>query len=112
MNNFNYIFELEDEDNNKTYEVELNIKYDIDNDGLGWYDYGSARCFDAGQNFASIEDYSISSVFEVIGGKLQKENKKDDKYLENLIDNHYTCFIDTITEKIEQQDFRDMYEED
>lgn len=109
MSDFNYIFELEDED--KTYEVELNIEYIIDNDGIGWYEYWGSKFYDRGQNSPVVEDYSIVSVFEVIGGKSQTDNLKDNKSLEKLIDFHYTHSIDKITESIELNDPNEDYED-
>lgn len=42
--------------------VEFEVEWD--NDGIGSYEYWGAKCYDAGTDYAVVEDYSVSDLTE------------------------------------------------
>lgn len=40
--------------------VDVEIDYTWYNDGIGWYEYGSERCFDAGYDYIEIDSIKLS----------------------------------------------------
>lgn len=42
--------------------VEFDVEWD--NDGIGSYEYWGAKCYDAGNDYAVVSDYSVSDLTE------------------------------------------------
>ena len=43
------------------YSIGVTVEYEIDNDGIGGYEYWGAKCFDAGTDHASPTGWSITA---------------------------------------------------
>ena len=83
-------------------EVEVNITFaniSIGNNGIGWYEYGSERTYDRGQDY--VEDYEITKITfsnkeevpaelrEKIENMLAEDENLDEEILEKLKEGQY-----------------------
>ena len=45
----------------KFYSIGVSVEYEVDNDGIGAYEYWGAKCNDAGTDYASATGWSITA---------------------------------------------------
>ena len=74
--------------------VEVIVHYHIENDGIGWYEYWGAKCYDAGQDYPEIDD--IVPVFH-----LESESEKAN--INNYIDANFESLARELEAKMVQE---------
>jgi len=71
-------------------EVECNIQYRVDNNGIGPYEYWGQTCYDKGEDYIEIEDIHPIFTNESEEDKIRINSYIKDNFKEissNLIDN-------------------------
>lgn len=77
-------------------EVEVEVNYHMENDGIGAYEYWGARCFDAGHDYPEIDD--IKPVFTD-----KKEQFERFIPVMKYIEKHFEELAEKLTEEIEKK---------
>lgn len=86
-------------------ECDVEVSYEIDNNGIGAYEYWGAKCYDRGTDYAQVED--IRPVFD-------ENNEEHREEIEQYIRDHFETLCDEfgskLTESLEDEwyiDYRD-----
>jgi len=80
-------------------EIDVEVKYSFQNDGIGAYEYWGAKCFDAGQDYIEIED-----IMPIWTDQSEELKIQINKY----IDDNYEELSNNVEQRLEfEQDERD-----
>ena len=107
MNNNLYIEQHEMD--GRIFEIYLDFDYDIENDGIGGYEFWGMRGYDKGTDYAVVTDITLDSVVEILedGTEVSIEDEETLKAIEKSV----LAKVQEEADKMDIQDDRD-YEDD
>jgi hypothetical protein len=104
--------ELEIKYKDEYYSVSGSATYEIENDGIGAYEYWGSKEYDAGTNYAVFEDAHIDDIVFLRADELPKNNLMEQDMnniveiiLDTLNEDHELCF--ELGEKPYEPDFEE-----
>lgn len=92
--------------NGRNFEIYLEYEYEIENDGIGGYEYWGMRGYDKGTDYASVTCITFDSVFETLedGTQVEVTDKETLEALEEGI-------LDKVQSDADNLDLSDDYPE-
>jgi len=73
-------------------EVECEVTFHVENNGIGWYEYWGQKCFDAGENYAEIDD---------IIPQWDDQKSEEKEMIKKYIDDNWDAVCDDVVQRID-----------